>query len=233
MNLFSLPRLRFLVLSLAVAGAGAVLPATEPVTTVWKIDRTDAIAGQSVEKLGDPRVVDTPKGPAVSFAGGQDGLLLSGPSPLSGATQYTIEALVFVAGSEQEEKQKIIHIQDEKGTRVIIELTQYPGGVWAFEGGSKAYLDEKPVETYITIKGRRYPAGQWFWLALTYDGKQMSAYINGEFFLAKPVDTLPLKSACVTGIGVRATKRDSFRGKIREIRLTPAVLPVANLQHQP
>lgn len=223
--------LRLALLSALLLPASLVFSA-EPETTVWKIDRTDTIGGHAVEKLGSPRVVDTPKGPAVSFAGDPDGLLLSGPSPLSGATQYTIEALAFVEAGGPE-KQKIIHIQDDVATRVIIEMTQYSTGLWAFEAGSKAYIEGKPVETYISIKGRRYPTGQWFWLSVVYDGKQMTAYINGEEFLAKPVTTLPLKSTCVTGIGVRASKRDSFHGKIREIRLTPAALPPDRLQHAP
>ncbi len=231
----NLPSLRSLFRFLAPSFATVVLAtalAAEPAATVWKIERTDSIGGRPVQKLGEPRVVDTPKGPAVSFTGESDGLLLAGPSPISGAAQYTIEALAFVEAGGSE-RQKVIHIQDATGTRVLIELTQYAGGLWAFEAGSKAYIDSKPVETYLSIQGRRYPTGQWYWLAVTYDGRQMTAYINGEEFLSKPVTTLPLGPDCVTGIGVRTTKRDSFHGRIREIRITPAVLPARDLQHMP
>jgi len=143
-----------------------------------------------------------------------------------------IEALVFVENGGSE-KQKVIHIQDDKGTRVIIEMTQYPGGLWAFEAGTKAYIDGQPVESYLYDKGRRNATDAWYWLAVTWDGKQMSGYINGQMVRSLPVKTLPLRSACLTGIGVRITKTDAFRGKIREIRLTPAALSPGNLQHAP
>jgi hypothetical protein len=228
-------QVRIVFVSALIASASLVLtaaPGQQPQATVWKIDRTDSVGGQRVETIGAPRVVETAHGRAVAFAGDPDGLLLSGPSPISGAGEYTVEALVFITAGGSE-KQKVIHIQDETGTRVIIELSQYPGGLWAYETGTKAYLDGKPVETYLSIKGRRYPTERWYWLAVSWDGKQMNSYINGEKFLTKPVNTLPLCDACVTGIGVRASKRDSFSGQIREIRLTRAALAPDRLQHLP
>ena len=58
----------------------------------WKFDNLQSIGGHTVKVMGNPKVIDTPKGKAIEFDGVDDAIFLE-VHPLAGATTFTWEAI--------------------------------------------------------------------------------------------------------------------------------------------
>ena len=71
-------------------------------------------------------------------------------------------------------------------------------------------------------------AGAWHWVALTYDGKTLTTYVDGVKDLAGEVALQPIGSGKMS-LGVRLNRVDWFKGGIAELRATPRALAPAEL----
>jgi hypothetical protein len=198
------------------------LSATEPV--VWRLDQTARIGGQTTEVVGAPRVATEAGVPAVWFNGTSDGLLVP-VNPLAGLAQFTIEVLFWPAADGPAE-QRFLHVQDGPGTRALIE-TRVANGTWSLDtflsnpatGARRALLDYT----------KRHPADRWTWVALVYDGRRMTHYIDGVKELEGDMLFPPMAAGQVS-LGVRQNKVYWFKGGIREVRWHATALPAGELQ---
>jgi hypothetical protein len=198
------------------------LSAAEP--TVWRLDQTGRIGGQTTEVLGAPRVATEAGIPAVWFNGASDGLLVPA-NPLAGCAQFTVEVLFWPA-SDGPAEQRFLHVQDGPGTRALME-TRVANGTWALDtflstpatGAKLALLDQT----------KRHPADRWTWVALVYDGRRMTHYIDGVKELEGEVAFAPMAAGRVS-LGVRQNKVYWFKGGIREVRWHATALKAEELK---
>jgi len=211
---------------LAMACGGAFLRAdavlTPIKTQVWKLDDVKKVGGLATEVLGAPQLKD---GAAV-FDGAHDGVFVPA-DPLEGAKEFTIEIL-FSPAEGGPEAQRFFHLQDTTDAqwRVMIETRLDGKGHWWLD----SYLGSPKGGTTQIEPKNTHPTNAWYWAAVRYDGKTMSHFVNG----AKELETTnvafgPL-GAGKTSLGVRQNKVSWFKGAIKEVRFTPAVLPPEKLQ---
>lgn len=210
-----LPLLAALIGSLTAA-------ATE--TTLWRLDQTASVGGHATEVLGAPHVAADAKGPAIWFNGTSDGLLVPA-NPLAGLTQFTIEVL-FYPTADGPAEQRFLHVQDGPGTRALIE-TRVSGGTWALD----TFLSHPASGAKLALLDmtKRHPADRWTWVALVYDGRRMTHYIDGVKELEGEV-AFPAMAAGQVSLGVRQNKVYWFKGGIREVRWHATALKAGELQ---
>lgn len=206
-----------------LGAADAEPPALHPASVVWRVDQPASVGGHPTEVLGAPRVVPSAGAGFVEFDGTRDGLIVSA-NPLAGLSQFTIEVLVrpdIGGGAEQ----RFLHLQDEADSRVLLEIRLTPEGQWALDtfmlwGASRlALLDRRLV----------HPAGQWYWVALRYDGHRMTSWVNGHQEMEGAVEFAPMKSGQAS-LGMRLNRVSWFKGAIREVRIHPDALAGEALQ---
>ena len=169
-----------------------------------------------VHYKGNPKIVDSPYGKAVSFNGQGDGIFLD-QMPLSGLRQFTIEA-IFKPESGGNFEQRFFHCGEIGGDRVLLELraTQTE---WYFDafikcGNSKEALIDPEL---------KHPLDQWYHVAFVVDNGKLSTYINGKKELDMTVESAPIKTG-KTSFGVRLNKQSWFKGVIKQFRITPKAL---------
>ena len=199
----------------------------QPAATVWQLDQTAAVGGHPATVLGAPRVVADATGKAVEFNGATDGLLLP-VNPLAGLAQFTIEALIKPEASGPAE-QRFLHLQDEPGSRVLLELRLTDAG-WALD--TFLHAGNPPSERPLLDRTKLHPANRWTWVALVYANGHMMHYVDGVKELEGNV-TFPPMADGSTSLGVRQNKVSWFKGVIREVRFHPAALKSEALQRLP
>lgn len=185
----------------------------------WMFDALEQLGGHAVSVEGDPKVIDTPLGKAVEFDGEEDALFLD-VHPLAGAETFTWE-VIFRPDSGGGAEQRIFHLQEEGvQTRLLFE-TRLVEGRWLLDafahseaaGNSQALMDWD----------RTYPLDAWYHIAMVYDGKTFSSYINHELQLSEPLELEP-QGAGRTSAGVRINRRDYFTGAFHKARFTKRAL---------
>ncbi|MFT3782898.1 MAG: LamG domain-containing protein [Nibricoccus sp.] len=198
-----------------------------PASAVWKLENPRTVDGADCEVLGNP-VVKTENGvTALIFDGKSDGVFVP-RNPLIGWQQFTIEVLIKPDGSG-DEAQRFIHIEDSAGRRAMVETRVTRDGHWALD----TYLrtDAERNRTLFDF-AKLHATDKWYWVALVYDGKAMSSYVDGEKELEGPVDFLPMIDGQIS-VGVRQNRVYWYKGAISEIRFHPKALRPAELQHAP
>jgi hypothetical protein len=216
---------RYAIAAMALGALGGSLAAARdaqtpkpPTQTIWPIDRLDRIGGHPVELIGAPRVVETSAGPAVEFDGARDGLIVAA-NPIAGLRAFTIEALIEPAPDGQEE-QRFLHIQEsDTENRALLEIRVLPGAGWVLD----SYLRHGDTGLTLIDRGRVHPASRWYAVALTFDGKTMTHYVNGGTQGSGFV-TFPAMAPGRTSIGVRQNLVSHFKGRIRLVRFTTRAL---------
>jgi hypothetical protein len=197
------------------------LPATPAEQVVWQLDNLQRIGGQPTTVIGAPRLVNTNDGKAIEFDGANDGLLIDA-NPLQGLTQFTLEVL-FQPTSGGAEEQRFVHIEETgSANRALIELRRLPGGTWALD----AFLRHGPASLTLLDRSLTHPADRWHVATLTFDGRVMQHYVDGVREAGGEVAFKPLGPGR-TSIGVRQNRVSWFKGRIRTIRVSAAVLPPA------
>jgi hypothetical protein len=189
----------------------------------WALNDLGKIGGQAPTVWGAPRLVD---GAALHFNGTSDGLLLP-VNPLAGLDKFTV-AILFRPDADGPFAQRFLHAEDAHGERMTIELRAVAGQGWYMDtfllpgAGKKglALIDPKKL----------HPLDQWAWGELVYDGRTMTAYVNGVQELTGTV-AFPPMGAGQTSVGVRQNKVYWFKGQIKEVRFYPAALAPADLPH--
>jgi hypothetical protein len=192
--------------------------------TRWVLEQTAEVDGHATTVLGRPRIAAGPDGAAVFFDGKADGLLVP-DNPLAGWAQFTIEVLFQPAEGGLVE-QRFVHLQDGAAWRVMIETRLNGKGGWWLD----TFLGNgRNIKQPLIDPSRVHPTGRWYWVALTYDGKRMTHFINGVKELSAEVAFGPMGPGQIS-LGVRQNKVYWFKGGIREIRFMPRALPAAELQ---
>jgi len=222
-----LPHPGRLALLFCLAGTG-LRAADTPVpgaSTVWRLDQTSAVGGHATTVLGTPHVVAGPDGAAIQFNGSTDGLLVP-VNPLAGLAQFTIE-VHFRPTSGGPAEQRFLHIQDELGSRTLMEIRLLDQG-WALD--TFLYSLKTKSQHPLLDRSKLHPADTWTWVALVYANGHMAHYINGVKELEGDVDFAPTLAGQIS-LGVRQNKVYWFKGEIAEVRFHPVALDAAHLAH--
>jgi hypothetical protein len=188
---------------------------TTPVT--WKINALDKIGGQTAAKLGRPQLISTADGKAVLFNGVDAGLVVN-TNPVAGAAAFTVEA-VFRPDAGGTTEQRWFHIQEAANdNRVLLEI-RLKGDQW--------FLDSfiKSGENKLTLYSEnfKHKAGEWYHVALVFDGTTMRHFVDGKEELSGALVILPLGRG-TTSIGVRMNRVFWFKGAVRKARFTRRAL---------
>lgn len=190
--------------------------AAEPVT--WNLDNLDSIGGHKVTVVGKPRVIETERGKAIAFNGTGDAVFVPA-NPLAGLRAFTVE-VVFQPVADGAKEQRFLHFQpDGNEDRLLFETRLTPEKKWFLD----TYLQSGAEKKTLFADKFLHPLGEWHHAAIVVDGKTMRHFVNGKEELAADVQFTPLVAG-QTSIGVRFNKVHWFRGAIRQIRVTPAVL---------
>ncbi len=192
---------------------------------LWKLDNLQNIGGHKVEVLGEPQVIATSAGPAILFDGVNDAVLLD-TIPVPKFSEFTIE-VIFRPDSGGSREQRFFHIQERPDNRILMEIRLVDNNQWFLDTFIKA---GEPEQTLFAEKFL-HPTGQWVHAALVYDGKSMRHYVNGQKEMEGRIDYVPL-SYGETSIGCRLNRVFWFKGAIREICISPAVLSPGNFKLQ-
>jgi len=224
-------QLNLLILSQACLNAGITLgaegtAADRKAVIVWKIESAAVIGGQTPQVIGTPKTNASAGERALQFNGRGDGLIVP-VNPIAGWSSFTIEVL-FLPEADGPRAQRFLHIADRVGSRALIETRTTDGKSWILD----TYLACSKKGRTLRNRTKRHPTGKWAWVALAYDGKKMTDYVNGvrEF---EGRTAFPPMTDGVTSLGMRLNKVFWFKGCIKEIRFTPAALAPDALQHLP
>ena len=204
----------------ACAGTG-----THRGTVLWPLREIGQVAGQPTEIAGAPEAMPSGANAGVCFDGVDDGLFMA-VNPLAGWDAFTIEVRIKpdVLGPEE---QRFVHLEDDARRRVLLE-TRLDSAGWSLDTFLFQDADHKRT---LLDRSKRHPAGRWYWVALVYDGRTMSHYVNGILELEGEVPFGPM-TAGRTSVGVRQNRVSWFKGCIDQARFTPAALPAASLQRR-
>ncbi|WP_111643041.1 LamG domain-containing protein [Marinimicrobium alkaliphilum] len=201
---------------------GCMLIPEQVEQVAWRIDSLETIGGHPVTVIGDPKVVQTRYGKAVTFDG--DGDRIQVPhNPLGDATEFTVE-IVFRANDVYPDnwEPRFLHIQDPENPqrRITIELRLTDSGQW--------YLDAfimSELSNYTLIDATLlHPTEKWAHAAITFKDRTFTSYVNGVEELSAEVDYLPIGERGMTSIGGRMNDVHWFNGDILTIRVTHRVL---------
>ena len=190
---------------------------TSSVPATWKIDNLKLIGASPTSVIGDPHVIKTAAGKSVLFDGVDDGIVVN-KNPIVGTSVFTIEA-VFRPDASGGKEQRWFHIQqDTIDNRVLLE-TRLDGDQWFLDTFIKSGENSRTLyaETF------RHPVGEWYHVALVFDGSTMRHYVDGKEELSGPLIISPMGEGS-TSIGVRMNRVFWFKGAIRKLRFTPRAL---------
>lgn len=191
---------------------------------IWKLDDPARVGGMVTEVVGAPKITEESGAKALVFDGKGDGVFIP-VNPVAGWAQFTIEVLIKPDGSGDEE-QRFLHIQDRDENRIMIETRVYKDRRWALD---TFLFASKENSKPLLDKTLLHPTDQWHWVALVYDGKKMTNYINGLKELEGEILAPPMKEGRMS-IGVRQNLIFWYKGAIREARFHPVALTPSALQ---
>jgi len=187
-------------------------------SVTWKINNLKKIGGNAVEVLGNPQIIKTDKGKAVLFDGVDDGIFINN-NPLAGAREFTVEA-VFRPDADGAKEQRWLHIEDTENTesRALLEI-RLNGSEWFLD----TFIKSGENRSALYAENFKHAAGQWFTVALVFDGKEMRHYVNGKLELSGEITTKAFGKG-ITSIGVRQNKVYWFKGAVLKARFTNRAL---------
>jgi len=189
---------------------------------VWSFDSLSNIKGNAVEQLGQPKIVDTPLGKAVSFDGDGDRLLVNA-NPLGDATEFTIE-IIFKANDvfPKNHEPRVFHIEspDNPARRITIELRLNDKKQWYFD----AFIKSEKSQFTLIDPTKVHPVGEWVHAAMTYKNREFVSYVNGKKELTGEVDYLTIPASAKTSVGARMNQIHWFNGDVLQVRVTKKLL---------
>ncbi len=194
-------------------------------TVTWKLKATNKVGAYKPVVLGNPLIVKDPSGTSLSFNGVNDGLVIQ-KIPIEGWPRFTIEVL-FKPDGDGPVAPRFIHFQDKELNRGTFEIRLTPKGQWYMD----TFLKNGKTDIGLTLidSTKLHPTDKWYWVALVYDGKKMSSYVNRKKELEGKIDFPPMTIGDIS-IGVRLNKVNWFKGLIREIRFHPQALNTLAMQ---
>lgn len=186
-------------------------------SVTWKLNRLNKVGGNTTSVLGDPRVIKVAGSKAILFDGVDDGLLVNA-NPIAGANAFTVEA-IFRPDPDGNKEQRWLHIQETNADNRVLLETRLIGDQWFLDTFIKSGQHNRTLyaETF------RHPLGQWYHVALVFDGAEMRHYVDGQLELSGPLTITPMESGRVS-IGVRLNRVHWFKGAVRETRFTARAL---------
>lgn len=209
---------------LAFCALSSLCSVNADTAAVWRLEDAAKVGGHVTTVYGEPQVATEAGSKALIFNGTSDGLLVP-VNPLAGWAQFTVEVLIKPDGVGVEE-QRFMHIQDSREARIMIETRVYKNKQWALD----TYLfADRNNNRPLLDKTMLHPTDQWHWVALVYDGKKMTNYINGVKELEGEVAFPPMLTGQLS-IGVRQNLVYWYKGAIREVRFHPTALAPIALQ---
>ncbi len=219
------------LISCLLLANGRLSPAEEITTNrapvVWAVTNVNQIGGRQPQVLGNPGLLDAAAGgPALRFDGKGDGLIVP-LNPLAGLKQFTIEVLLNPEANGPT-AQRFFHIEDDRGSRALLEIRILKGNFWSLD----AFLQSGSSKRTLYNRDRLHPTGAWTWVALVYDGRRMTDYVNGTKEEQGTV-TFPPMSKGQTSLGVRLNKVFWFAGSLKEVRFHSRAIPPGELQREP
>jgi len=162
-------------------------------------------------------VIDAPGGKAILFDGVADALLVPS-NPIAGRQAFTVEA-IFRPDSGGNKEQRWLHIQgNTRDDRVLLEI-RVEGDQWFLD----TFIKSGENRRTLYAENFKHPLGQWYHVALVFDGATMKHYVDGREELSGPLTIAPLDDG-KTSIGVRMNRVNWFKGAIRKARFTPRAL---------
>lgn len=226
-----------LCLASAVAVAGAQRPVGAaqgtPAETVWAFDRLENIGGVKTNVEGNPKVIDTPVGKAIEFDGVDDAIWIE-KHPLAGAETFTFEAIYRPDGGAFEQRWFHLAERDAKtgllasaehaktgqdaNARFLFELRAVENN-WYLD----AFVNGPGYNRALIVKDKLHPVGQWYHVAMTYDGKMFRSYVNGVLQAEAEIAFKPQGEGAAS-VGTRINRRNYFKGAVRLARFTPRAL---------
>ena len=197
--------------------------AATPVT--WKINSVDKISGLHAAKIGNPQVVNTPSGKGVLFDGVADGLVVNS-NPIAGAAAFTIEA-VFRPEAGGTLEQRWFHVQEAiNDNRVLLEI-RLSGDQWFLD----TFIKSGDNKLTLYSENFKHKTGEWYHVALVYDGTTMRHFVDGQEELSGPLAIQPL-GAGSTSIGMRMNRMFWFKGTVSRARFTRRALAPTEFMHK-
>jgi hypothetical protein len=185
---------------------------------IWMFDSLTSINGYTAEQMGQPKVVTSPFGKAVSFDGDGDRLLVNS-NPLADATEFTIE-IIFKANDvfPKNHEPRIFHIEspDNPARRITIELRLNDKKQWYFD----AFIKSEKSQFTLIDPTKVHPVGEWVHAAMTYKDREFVSYVNGQKELSGEVDYLTIPSNAKTSVGARMNQIHWFNGEVLQVRVT-------------
>lgn len=216
MKYFHLASITFLLAFCAASFAG------DGHAMIWNLRDATRVGDLATEVVGSPKAASTDT--ALVFDGQADGIFVPA-NPLAGLKAFTIEVRFKPDGSGAEE-QRFLHIEDELKHRVLME-TRVVGQQWSLDTFLFQDADHKLT---LLDRSKQHPTDRWYRVALVYDGRKMSSYVDGQLELSGDVEFTPMTTGRAS-IGVRQNRVSWFKGAIAEVRFTPAALPADRLVH--
>lgn len=210
-----------LLILLLVLQACASAPSAETAVT-WRFDRLENIGGVTTHVEGAPKIIATGAGPAVQFDGVKDALFID-THPLSGVSQWTIEAMIRPDGGAFE--QRWMHLAEvdaktgvETGTRFLFEI-RVKDGRWYLD----AFTTGDGYKVTLIEPSKTFALGRWYRVAMRYDGATFRSYVDGVVQGEAPLAFKP-QGAGHSSIGTRINRVNYFQGAIYAARFTPSAL---------
>ena len=203
----------FLFMGFSLASKGQNIELKKETKTEWLLANLLQEKSSLAEISGNPKIVSSPYGEAVSFDGIDDALFLN-ELPLKSLQEFTVE-MIFKPELNGVFEQRILHIGESTKDRMLLEIRAVDTN-WYFDGytasgtNKKALIDEKLI----------HPLEQWYHVAFVVTPKSRTTYVNGKKELSLDFPFLPIESG-QTSIGVRMNKVCWFKGAIYKIRITP------------
>lgn len=211
----------------AVLGVSSAAQAEQQ---VWRFDNLSRIGGFKVEVEGAPKLVASPVGPALSFDGAGDSVLVDG-RPLVGASAFTVEVVVRPDGGAF--AQRFMHIAEtnsatglgtsatgpDRNARLMFEV-RVKDDAWALDVFANSAAGSRP----LLFMDHLHPLGRWYVVTQTYDGKTYRAYVDGVLQGEGALAFRPHGPGRVR-VGARMNHVDYFRGAIALARFTDGALP--------
>lgn len=194
-------------------------------SVIWRLDNPEVVGGYKTTVLGSPQVVRDQTGTSLFFDGVDDGLILP-INPVAGWKQFTIE-LLFKPAADGPTAPRFLHFQDSIDNRGTIEARITPQGRWYTDTFLKNGKSNERLTLIDSLQ--QHPCDQWYWVALVYDGKEMSHYVNGIKELKGALKLEPMNEGRIS-LGVRLNKVSWFKGQMREVRFHPVALKEKELR---
>ncbi|MGC4093761.1 MAG: LamG domain-containing protein [Polyangiaceae bacterium] len=198
--------------------------ACTPESKRWLVDDPRALHGAHTLVLGEPRLGESPLGPALCFDG-DDGLIAD-LNPLQGLEAFTLEVLARIdaVGDPAHSEPRFVHIESAEGLRATVEAR-----VTSTQFFVDTHLHTNSDKLTLANSASLHPVGRWNWIALSYAEGHMRHFVDAVEDGHGDVPFRPMGAGKMS-LGVRQNRVHYFQGCIRELRVSPRALPAEQLQ---